>query len=665
VKDEYQDFTAYFNTYYNGEQAYQSALTDVKKSLMDYNINLISGLPVSQFAISPTAHQNFDIAIEKASKVLQLYPNSGYTESCLFMIGISYFYEGDYLRSGRKFIEEQSKYPDSKRFCEALMYYGDIEVKNRNMTNGYGDLLKAMKLADMEQNRQVMAQTSEYLSDYFLMQSDTATAAQYLDSAATFARNDDAAIYACRSGNLYEISARYDDAKREYSLAWDYARDITVKFYSKYFLARAERHVKQYGAALANLEYLRNDDKYFQYFPLIEYQKAEALYDSGSVSTAFADFQRIDTAYATNEAATRSAFRVANIYLYKIGDYQSALKYYQKSAAHVAVPGVSEKARQMSSNLQEYFTNLFKLNLADSLYLRMVDAASRNDSTIRHSQEDIDSLYEHVADAQEAMAGFFLFKLQIPDSAINHYSTIVSQFKNSRVYPSALYTLGEYYFSTGDTANAKNYLTELINEHRESSFALSASSLLGMAPRASVDSVQIGYDHAINLENENLHDSAIVVLKGLLGGKKRDLTPKALYTIGWIYENKLNIPDSAFSYYKRLSLEYPASNYSANLNLTLSGYEQAQRDSAEARKRVADSIANALKPVARDTVRESREGSPLNQKVDSLDSQKELKKLPAHPGIAMPDSTEVRRETAVDSAAIRRKQLEEPKKPER
>lgn len=666
VKDEYQDFTAYFNTYYNGEQAYESGLKDVETTLKEYDINLISGAFAPQYAISQTARQDFDLAIEKASKVLQLYPNSGYTENCLFMIGISYYYEGDYLRSGRKFIEEQSKYPNSKRFCEALMYYGDIEVKNRNFGDGFGDLMKAMAQAEKEKNREVTSQVSEYLSAYFISQDDTMSAALYLDSAATSAKDDKASIYACEAGNLFEDLGKYSDAKREYNAAWDYARDIRLRFYSRYFTARVERHDKQFMAALNDLRYLRNDDKYFQYFPLIDYQRAEALYDSGSVSSAFEEFQRIDTAYATSEAATRSAFRVANIYLYKVGDYQSALKYYQKSAAHVTVPVLSDKARQMSTNMQEYFTDLFKLRLADSLYQRMADAAARNDSTIKHSQADIDSLYEHVAQAQEGLAGFFMYKMQIPDSAISHYSAIVSQFQKSKVYPSALYTLGEYYFSSGDTTNAKKFLTELIDQHSESSFALSARSLLGIAPKVSIDTSQVDYDQAMNFENENRHDSALVVLKKLLGEKKSSRTPQVLYTIGWIYENKLNTPDSAFAYYKELTTKYPMTDYSSNLNPTILGYEHAQRDSAEARKRIADSIANTLKPVSRDTVKESSTISPQNPKISLSDSTKEKDNLTVHPQIQKSDSLEeVRQKALTDSLSIRRKELDKPKGPER
>lgn len=139
VESEFGDFTALFNTYYNGKHDFEAAMTDVRNATKEYYVSLISGQTVAPFSLSSATRQNFDDAEAKASKVLQFYPNSSYTEDCLFIIGIGYYYEGDYIRSGRKFIEEQSKFPDSKRFAEALAYYGDIEVKNRNYDDGYRD----------------------------------------------------------------------------------------------------------------------------------------------------------------------------------------------------------------------------------------------------------------------------------------------------------------------------------------------------------------------------------------------------------------------------------------------------------------------------------------------------------------------------------------------
>lgn len=623
----FDNFTALFNTYYNAKQAFESAMTDVGNATKEYSITSISGQTVAASSLNSTTRQNFDLAVAKASKVLQFYPNSGYTEDCLFIIGISYYYEGDYIRSGRKFIEEQSTFPESKRFAEALAYYGDIEVRNRNYDDGYRDLKKALIIAEKQDNSEVVAQAAADLSDFCLGQGDTLEAAVYLDTASTFSKGDYAAINSCKAGILYEDLGKYREAAQAYYSAIDKAREIRLLFYARYFIARIDRRSGRFYAALSVLSDLRSDDKYFQYFPLIDYQKAEASYDSGSISSAFADFQRIDTAYSSSEAATRSAFRLANIYLYKIGDYQNSLKYYQRCATHMTVPIISQRAREMSNTLQEYFIDAFRLRLADSLYSKVMLAAAKSDSTVKHSQADIDTLYEHFAEAQEKVGGFFFFKLQILDSALTHYLTIISDFPKSKVYPSALYTIGEYYYSSGDTSKGRGYLNQLISEHPESEYTQSAYMLLGSSRPAYIDSTQIEYDRALDFANGDRCDSSLVILKNLLVPSKSKLKAQILYAIGWVYENKLQILDSAFVYYNRLEKEFPSSDYSANINSAVSTYEQAKRDSAEARKRIADSIANSMKPVNRDTLKTATP-LPLKQTVTSAtDSSKTSNKL--------------------------------------
>lgn len=561
IKDGYENFTTYFNTYYNGENAFDAAMKDVKINLMENRIALLSGQE-TPFVISSGAKQNFDMAIEKASKVLQLYPTSEYVENCLFMIGISYYYEGDNIRSGRKFIEEQSKFPDSKRFAEAKTYYGSIEIRNRQYENGFSDLISGFALAERQKDLHTATFAANNISDYYVTQGDSMTAAAYLDSAATFSEYDEAAIYFCSAGIFFEDLKNYDAAKREYEKAWDEAKDIRMKFYSRYFLARDERRSKIYNVALENLEKLRKDDKYFQFFPIIDYQRGEVLYDSGAVSSAVTEFQRIDTAYATNEAATRSAYRLANIYLYKVGDFQTALKFCQRCSTHPAVVRITSGALEMSSMLQEYFVTSYKVTLADSAYDKSLLAAAKKDSIAAHPEADIDTLYERAADAQQALAGFFMFKLQIPDSAVKRYEALIKHFPKAKTYPSALYTLGEYFYSSGDTAKGRKYLDRLMTEHPESNFAMSVSSLLGTAPPRVVDSSQVDYDAAIDSVNVGNYSSALLTLMDLSKkDSKSPIVPHALYALGWIYENKMAQPDSAFVYYKKLAVQYPSSEF--------------------------------------------------------------------------------------------------------
>ncbi len=411
-------------------------------------------------------------------------------------------------------------------------------------------------------------------------------AAAYLDSAATMANDDESAIYACRAGNLYMDMDHYNNAIREYQIAWDQARDVRLRFYSKYYLARAEKLEKHYKSALEDVARLRGDDKFFQYLPLLEYQRAAVLYDSGEVSTAVQTFQRIDTVYATNEAATRSAFRLGNIYLHSVGDYQTALKYYQRCSSHPAVTGVSDRGREMATAIQDFFIRGYRAALTDSLYDHEAEVLAKSDSVTENQRANLDSLYEHAAEARRQLAGYYMFKLQIPDSAVVSYKIIANKFPKSRVYPSALYTLGEYYLASGDTADGRQYLSELIKEHPESEFAASASQLLGLpTPPAKIDSSQTDYIDAMQLVNRGKDDSALATLRVLVSDRSSKVRPQALYTIGWIYENKMGESDSAFVYYKKLEMDYPSTDFAEHVKPALTGYEQAQFDSAAARQR--------------------------------------------------------------------------------
>ncbi len=594
VEEGYDNFSAYFNTFYNANVAFNDALKDVQAEKTTYNLSLISDSHPPAFTISARAKSEFDDAIAKASKVLQFHPKSAFTEDCLFIIGISYYYEGDDIRGARKFLEIESTFPNTKRLAEAEMYYGGFQLSGQQNEVGRNRLMRAIQIAKESRNRKIVAQSAEMLADYYLREQDTLRAAAYLDTASTFSGDDDAAIYACRAGNLFTGIREYNKAIEEYKRAGDQARDIKIRFYALYYLARVDRLIRKYYLALGSLKELRNDDKYFDFFPLVDYQEAAVLYDSGEVSTAVTAFQKIDTSYASSDASTRSAFRLANIYLRIVGDFQSALKYYQKVVSHPKVYYISDQGQEMSKNLQDYFVAGYKVLLADSLYQKADSVVERHDTLTTYSRDMLDTLYERAADARETLAGMYMFRLQMPDSAVRSYNIILNEFPRSKVYASALYTLGEYYYSSGDTASGEKYLKELVTNHPGSNYAVSAASVLGIQLAQYVDSSRTEYSDAVALVNKGDYRAALDTVGVLLRNPKSSLAPQALYLAGWIYEKKLEKPDSAYTFYKRLSAQFPSSNYSSAVTLALNGYEAAQRDSAAARNKKIDSLRTVL-----------------------------------------------------------------------
>lgn len=630
VEQGYDNFSAYFNTFYNASQLFDEAMKDVADSKRAYDLGVIAGDQPVPFTISKKAKDDFNEVIAKGSKVLQYHPHSEFTEDCLFMIGVGYYYQDDYLRGDRKFLEIESKFPNTKRLAEDEMYYGGLQLNGAQNETGMDRLRHAIRLAKEEKKPTIVAQSSEIIADYYLKREDTSRAASYLDTASVFSKNDQAAIYACRAGNLYASINMFPMAEKEFKRAKAQAKDVKVRFYSVYYLARVHRLLHQYYLALDGLKTLRGDDKYYDFFPLIDYQEATALYDSGEVSTAVTAYTKIDTANKSDPAATRSAYRLANIYLYLVGDFQNALKYYQRVGSHPKVYAISEEGQEMAKTLQNYLITSYKVLLEDSLYNHAIRAVENHDTTVSYSASRLDSLYEHAADARDQLAGAFMFKLQMPDSAIRAYKIILNDFKKSRVYPSALYTLGEYYYSSGDTVTGRKYLEELVSEYKDSPYAVSAFSVLGKPAPDYVDSSQVRYSKAISLTKEGKYSQAVDTLRILVENRKSKLTPQALYTVGWIYENKLEKPDSAFRYYRRLSKEFPSSDYSQKIRLAVTGYEAAERDSALVRKMRADSVSNARKEKLDSTGHNEKSSKPAGARGQEP-SNETKSRPPVHP----------------------------------
>jgi len=76
---------AYFNMFYNAKAAYRDGVR-----LKDQNQNT-------------QAKAKFDKAIEKSALVIKRWPKSRWVDDALFLVGVSYYQEGQYDKAVREF----------------------------------------------------------------------------------------------------------------------------------------------------------------------------------------------------------------------------------------------------------------------------------------------------------------------------------------------------------------------------------------------------------------------------------------------------------------------------------------------------------------------------------------------------------------------------------
>jgi tetratricopeptide (TPR) repeat protein len=122
---------SYFNTYYNAQRLFSEAEEEVWNQP---DTRLLGRNLLAQFTIPSGTRTKFLSVIEKTSKLLQYHPESNLVDNALLMIGMSYYYQAEYPKAERKFIELLDGYPSSNLAVEAklMLAYTSYKMNARD-----------------------------------------------------------------------------------------------------------------------------------------------------------------------------------------------------------------------------------------------------------------------------------------------------------------------------------------------------------------------------------------------------------------------------------------------------------------------------------------------------------------------------------------------------
>uniref|UniRef100_A0A7V3RI08 Tetratricopeptide repeat protein n=1 Tax=candidate division WOR-3 bacterium TaxID=2052148 RepID=A0A7V3RI08_UNCW3 len=97
---------AYFNTFYNAQNYFSQGMKTVKNDTLKSDV------------------EYFDKAIEKCASVIAKYPDSRYVDDAIYMMGVSYYFKGDYSRALEKLDFLTTNFPGSRLYSNAMYYSG-------------------------------------------------------------------------------------------------------------------------------------------------------------------------------------------------------------------------------------------------------------------------------------------------------------------------------------------------------------------------------------------------------------------------------------------------------------------------------------------------------------------------------------------------------------
>ncbi len=241
------------------------------------------------------------------------------------------------------------------------------------------------------------------------------------------------------------------------------------------------------------------------------------------------------------------------------------------------------------------------------------------------------------------LAEIFYYDLKQSDSSIHYLNTIISNYDNPDWISKALFYLGSIYKSLGDTVKSSEYFARVIKDFPNSVYANESRKNLGLQiVEQSFDAADSLVTQAGMFFDSGNTDKMIPLLQEAVSRyPESPVIPKAIYTLGWTYENVYLSKDSAVKYYSRLKTEFPNSEYAKSVASRLEFYESLDKKDTVVKKNVentADSL-NTSNDSTNSGIPEVKDSLNVNpeQKLPVEEENKIPEKKPENNELIKPD----------------------------
>lgn len=396
--DRYNNFRAYYNTYYNAKRAFEQGEDQLTRP--DQRIvreRYLSVFTDQQSGPGGRTSQGgpFQEAIDKGADLLRERPDSKWADDALLLIGKAYFYQGNYVGAEGKFRETEGAAEERGQpelADEARFWLGRTLTASERFDEATSVLQEGLDREGLRRFWKSRMQLA--IAELFVQQRQWEHAAEALQEAIPEVRDADLA------GRAQYLLAQVLEASGAYEAAAE-AYDDVRRFRPVYELAYAAQlnralvlglDAGQTEEGLALIRRMRSDDKNFQNRAEVELAYARLLAANQAVEEADERFQEL----LYGEDIPASAFRGATYYRYAefhrdaLNDYTRASAYFDSAATSLRTePGREELytraafvgVRRSAEVYRSYARIAKELAEADSLlYLGTLDDEAFQDA---------------------------------------------------------------------------------------------------------------------------------------------------------------------------------------------------------------------------------------------------------------------------------------------
>ncbi|GIV57421.1 MAG: hypothetical protein KatS3mg042_0334 [Rhodothermaceae bacterium] len=254
------NFTAYYNTFYNARKAYERGVKSLERD--NVPVDRTRYLPVFSDPDRAPRSQDFADAIKKSADVLRDHPTSKWADDALLLIGKSYFYQQNYVGAEQKFrevIDLGSDLEDEARFWLARTL-----IASQAYDEAAAHLQESLAREGLDRDWAAMLHLA--LGELYVQRANWEAAARELEIGLDDVPDKDIGARAqFLLAQVYETLGRYEDAVAAYRRVLDYNPLYELAYAARYSAIRVEGLYLDPEAALRALRKMERDDKHYAY----------------------------------------------------------------------------------------------------------------------------------------------------------------------------------------------------------------------------------------------------------------------------------------------------------------------------------------------------------------------------------------------------------------
>ena len=581
----WQNFTTYFNLYYNASTLYDKSEEQIllqKKELFS------TESPV----IPASVNTDLQKVIEKCSNILQFSYETAYVDEALMILGKSFYYQKNYLKSRRKFEELISSQPESEYILEAKLWIGKCEMRLKNYPEGLAALSEVRRTASEEGEDEILQDAFIEEIVYRKTINDIPGAIQSANELLEQSDNDEikAEVW-YEVGNLNLQVNNLQEAVTAYKNVFDYSPKYELEVDSKLKLGKALRDIGEAEEALSLFEDMNSEDKYAEKYSDIELEIGKTHSVLGNYNEAINKLIYVDTTYKNSTNSGAAKFELAKIYEKGFNRLDSAAIYYQKASASTLPKEYIDQAKEKNRLFSRYITLINQQGKYSKQLFYLTNPEELVKDSITYVQDSLAISKEiaNVKELQEIWSGL--------DSLLVQRQDTTGYYQDSITVANLLVT---FYQDSLENFTRDTVLTRV--RHPQINDSILVAKFDSMLTNRTFDPEGRTKIEQQKREQENVTRQLVAGLPDTLKYKNnpprkpkisedslKTLLAKNQLELGNLFLTELNFPDSAFMYYKSNLTDYPDNQYYATSMFALGSYYLTVDDTT-----ASDSLFNII-----------------------------------------------------------------------